>query len=415
MKYSIVIPTYNNCEKYLKPCVDSIIKYSDIEDIELIISYNGCTDNTKRYLDYLISCFEHHGCGHNIKYFKSEHPLGFAKAINHGIELATTDKIVLLNNDTVLLEQPKNKWLECLDTGDISAVLTQYSDITKRKFGVFFCVMVQKKVFDKIGLLNEEFGTGGCEDIEFCLKAELAGFEIKDVGFNGNFPIYHVAEGTVHDTKLVQNWSNTFLLNELRLAKKYNKEWYYWRLSNNYERAVFLKGDEVFPRETQRYEWAAKNIVGNSVVEIGCSTGYGVQFLPEHISYLGLDYDPIIIDIAKEQQWRNDCRFDWADINNYVLGRHDTIIAFEVIEHLDNGLEVVGMLKKYCKRLLITVPHNEPKGFWGEHHKLHGLTEKDFPGFKFTYISHNGDISDVMQEVTPANPSNLMICRWDNE
>ena len=414
MKYSIVIPTYNHCEKYLKPCVDSIMKYSNIEDIELIISYNGCTDNTKRYLDYLISCFEYHGCGHNIKYFKSEHALGFSQAVNRGIEMATTDKIVLLNNDTVLLEQTKNKWLERLDTGDISAVLTQHSNITKRKFGVFFCVMIQKKVFDKIGLLNEEFGTGGCEDIEFCLKAELAGFKIEDVGFKGDFPIWHAAEGTVHDTALVQNWSNKFLLNELRLAKKYNKEWYYWRLSNNYERAVFLKGDEVFPRETQRYEWAAKNVVGNSVVEIGCSTGYGVQFLPEHISYLGLDYDPVIVDVAKEQQWRNDCQFDWANINSYVLGHHDTIIAFEVIEHLDNGLEVVEMLKKYCKRLLITVPHNEPKGFWGEHHKLHGLTEKDFPGFKFTYISHNGDISDVMQEVTTANPSNLMICRWDN-
>lgn len=416
MKYSIVIPTYNNCEKYLKPCVDSVLKYSNIEDIELIISYNGCTDNTKKYLDYLISCFEYHGCGHNIKFFKSEHALGFAKAVNRGIEMATTDKIVLLNNDTVLLDQAKNKWLERLDTGDISAVLTQHSNITKRRFGVFFCVMIQKKVFDKIGLLNEEFDTGGCEDIEFCLKAELSGFRIQDVGFTGDFPIWHAAEGTVHDTTLVQNWSNKFLLNELRLAKKYNKEWYYWRLSNNYERAVFLKGDEVFPRETQRYEWAAQNITGSNVLEIGCSTGYGAQFLPQTVTqYLGLDYDPIIVDVAKDQNWRPNYNFDWADINSYELGQYDTIVAFEVVEHLDNGLEIVEKLKKHCKRLLITVPHNEPKGFWGEHHRLHGLTEKDFPGFKFSYISHNGNISDVMQEVTPANQSNLMICRWDNE
>lgn len=413
MKYSIVIPTYNNCEKYLKPCVDSIIKYSDIKDIELIISYNGCTDNTKRYLDYLISAFEFYGLGHQIKYFKSDQPLGFAKAINRGIEMATCDKIVLLNNDTQILAP---NWLEKLDTNkDISAVWTQYSHITKRRFAVFFCVMIDRKVFDSIGLLNEEYGTGGCEDIEFCYKAEEAGFKIDAQFDDGSFPIYHKAEGTVHDETLVQDWSNTFLLNELKLAKKYNLEWYRWRLSNNYERAVFLKDDPVFPRETQRYEWAAKNILPGSILEIGCSTGYGYQFLDKDATYIGLDYDPIIVDVAKEQQWNDNATFYYADINTYDLGRYSNIIAFEVIEHLDNGLQIVEKLKQHCKRLLITVPHNEPKGFWGEHHKLHGLTEKDFPGFKFNYISHNGDISDVMQEVTTANPSNLMICRWDNE
>jgi len=413
MKYSIVIPTYNNCEKYLKPCVDSILKYSNIEDIELIISYNGCTDNTKRYLDYLISCFEYHKLGHQIKYFKSDQPLGFAKAINRGIEMATCDRIVLLNNDTQILAP---NWLEKLDTGDISAVWTQYSNITQRRFAVFFCVMIDRKVFDTIGLLNEEYGTGGCEDIEFCYRAQEAGFKITANWDDGSFPIYHKAEGTVHDTTLVQDWDNQFLLNELRLAKKYNKKWYYWRLSNNYERAVFLKGDPVFPRETQRYEWAAQNLFGvNSLLEIGCSTGYGVQFLPERIDYLGLDYDPIIVNVAKDQQWRPNCSFDWADINSYELGQYDAIIAFEVIEHLDNGLEIVEKLKQHCKRLLITVPHNEPKGFWGEHHKLHGLTEKDFPNFKFSYISHDGTISEKMQAVNAANLSNLMICRWDNE
>ena len=111
MKYSIVIPTYNHCEKYLKPCVDSILKYSNIEDIELIISANGCTDNTKRYIDYLISAFEFYGCGNNLKYVIRPEPSGYAKATNDGIKVATCDKIVLLNNDTVLLDQPKNLWL----------------------------------------------------------------------------------------------------------------------------------------------------------------------------------------------------------------------------------------------------------------------------------------------------------------
>jgi glycosyltransferase involved in cell wall biosynthesis len=406
MKYSIVIPTYNNCEKYLKPCIDSIIKHSNMDDVELIVSANGCTDNTRQYLDYLVTAIP------NLYVAWSEQPLGFAKATNNGIKVCKGDKIVLLNNDTIILG---DGWLEKLDTGgDISAVWTQFSQITQQRFAVFFCVMIDPKVFQSIGFLNEDYGTGGCEDIEFCYEAQKAGFKI-DANFDdGTFPIYHKAEGTVHDETLVQDWSNKFLLNELKLAKKYNVEWYKWRLSNNYERAVFLKDDPVFPRETQRYEWAAQNVLPGSVLEIGCSTGYGYQFLKSP-AYMGLDYDPIIVEVAKEQQWSDDATFYQADINTYELGTYTNIIAFEVIEHLDNGLEIVEKLKKHCKRLLITVPHNEPKGFWGEHHKLHGLTEKDFPGFKFAYISHNGDISDVMTPVSESNPSNLMICRWDNE
>ena len=410
-KYSVVIPTYNNCEKYLKPCIDSIIKYTEMSDIELVISANGCTDNTRAYLYYLQTAIP------NIKVVWNYAALGFAKAVNEGIKSSTCKKIVLLNNDTLLLEQPKNQWLNRLNDyhADISSVLTLHSPITNQKFGVFFCTMIDRNVFKTIGLLDESFETGGCEDIDFCFRADQNGFSLVDVGSKGDFPIYHVAEGTVHDNSLVTDWKDKFHANELLLAKKYNMDHYRYLLSNNYERAVFLKGDAVFPRETQRYNWARQNLRGTNILEIGCSTGYGCQFLPDNYTYMGIDYDPIIIQVAKEQEWRANCEFVNVDINKIGVDHYDTIIAFEVIEHLDNGLEIVEMLKRHCHRLLITVPHNEPKGFWGEHHKLHGLNESNFFGFHFNYINHNGEISDVMQEVTPENPSNLMICRWDNE
>ena len=408
-KYSVVIPTYNNCEKYLKPCVESVIKYSDMSDVELIISANGCNDSTEEYLSDLL--LRHP----DVKIVWTNQPIGFPKAINKALLEATSEHIVLLNNDTVLLEQTKNAWLERLNVGDISAVLTRYSPITMQQFGIFFCVMVQKKVFDKIGKLDEQFAIGGCEDIDFCRRALDAGFNLFDVGCQGDFPIYHAAEGTVHDETLVKNWRKTFTENEVKLAKKYgNIEWYKWYLTNGYERAVFLKGDPVFPREKQRYEWAARNLKGGQVLEIGCSTGYGYQFLPEDITYMGLDYDPQIVEVAKEQQWSDNATFYHADINTFELGRYNTIIAFEVVEHLDNGLEIVEKLKGYCKRLLITVPHDEPKGFWGEHHKLHGLTEKDFPGFRFEYVDFNGNITNTLKAVSAENPANLMLCVYDN-
>jgi len=172
MKYSIVIPTYNNCEKYLKPCIDSIVKYTEMTNIQLVISANGCTDNTEAYLNYLATAIP------NLSYTFSKEPLGFAKAVNDGIEIADGEKIVLLNNDTILLDQPKNRWLEWLDQGDVNYVLEQYSPITQRKFGIFFIAMIKKEVFNKIGFLNEDYETGGCEDIEFCYLAQNAGFSL---------------------------------------------------------------------------------------------------------------------------------------------------------------------------------------------------------------------------------------------
>ena len=129
----------------------------------------------------------------------------------------------------------------------------------------------------------------------------------------------------------------------------------------------------------------------------------------------GLDYDPIIVEVAQEQNWLPNAKFVNADINQYELDQYDTIVAFEVIEHLDNGLEVVEKLKRHCKRLLITVPMNEPVGFWGHHHKIHGLNESHFPGFKFNYINEFGEIKTQPDPLNEHNHLNLMICRWDSE
>jgi len=213
----------------------------------------------------------------------------------------------------------------------------------------------------------------------------------------------------------IQNktWEQMLLINELNFAKQHNPEYYRWKLTNNYERAVFLKGDPVYPREATRYLWANNNLKGRKILEIGCSSGFGAQFLPNDIDYLGIDYDPIIVTVAQEQNWGENYKFSWGDINEIELAQFETIIAFEVIEHLDNGLEVVEKLKKHCKRLLITVPWNEPKGFWGEHHKLHGLNESYFPDFQIDYIDEHGKIHDKPQPIFEHNRFNLMILRYD--
>jgi GT2 family glycosyltransferase len=161
MKYSIVIPTYNHCDDLLKPCIDSIFKYSIINDIELIISANGCKDNTFEYLEGLKKSFQSLGLGSHLKIVWNDAPIGYSRACNAGIEVATTDLIVLLNNDIILLPQPRNNWLQLLEGPfkasekcGISCIIKDWSDPAAHNFAIFFCVMIHRKVFNKIGLLN---------------------------------------------------------------------------------------------------------------------------------------------------------------------------------------------------------------------------------------------------------------------
>lgn len=243
MKYSIVIPTYNHLEDCLKPCVESLLKYSNIKDIELIISANGCTDGTSAYVNALIQKFNYLGLENHIKLAWSDEPLGYAKATNAGIKLATTDYIVLLNNDVVIMPQEKNRWLELFerkfiedrDCG-ISCVVKGPSDPAGHDFAIFFVVMIHRKVFDKIGLLSEDYGVGGHEDTEFSIETERAGFKVleaiekfwkPEIGMHvGDFPVFHKGEATVHDKTLVPEWDKIFLENSLTLSKKYNPTWY---------------------------------------------------------------------------------------------------------------------------------------------------------------------------------------------
>jgi O-antigen biosynthesis protein len=211
-------------------------------NIELIISANGCFDNSESYLRDLKYKFDSLGFEKNLKIIWNHKPLGFAKAVNEGIRQSSCEKIILLNNDVLLLAQQKNYWLELFESSfvnndkcGISCIVKQHLDVVERDFAVFFCVMIHKKVFDKIGLISEDYDVGGSEDVDFSIQCENAGFEIVECSKNtignshivaGSFPIYHAGQRTIHDPELVKNYNETFHQNHLILAKKFNPTWF---------------------------------------------------------------------------------------------------------------------------------------------------------------------------------------------
>jgi GT2 family glycosyltransferase len=227
---SIVIPTYNHCEDLLKPCLESIRKYTDMGQVEVLVVANGCHDNTREYVESL---------GDPFKLLWYDVSLGFTKATNEGLRKSQGDYVVILNNDTILLEQKHNAWLDMLrkpflDSSDVglTGILELPCKYVGEKFFVFFCAMLSKNVFSVVGYLDEVFSPGSGEDIDLCLRIRNAGFKtvfadttVLYPGSEGQpvFPIYHVAEGTF---KHYSGWQSIFDWNMSILATRKQSGYY---------------------------------------------------------------------------------------------------------------------------------------------------------------------------------------------
>lgn len=93
---SIIIPTYTN-HKGLVECLESVKKYTDMSQAEIIVVANGAPEETR-----------------SLATLWFDKPLGYAKAVNAGVKASKGDYIVLLNDDCILLPQPVNQWIEML-------------------------------------------------------------------------------------------------------------------------------------------------------------------------------------------------------------------------------------------------------------------------------------------------------------
>jgi predicted O-methyltransferase YrrM len=215
-RFSIVIPTYLNAPG-LETLLKSIAQYTDLSDVEIVISANGASAETKDLPAKL-------GISATILWF--ENPVGFSRAVNAGIKESHGDLIVLLNDDCVLLDQPKNRWLVLLSApfSDPQVGITGSHKLwdpdTQHDFIIFFCAMLRRTMIEQLGGLDESLSPFYGEDITMCIEAERAGWkwvqvpvgeecrlvevpdsehlpEWKRQRWVGNFPISHDGETTL--------------------------------------------------------------------------------------------------------------------------------------------------------------------------------------------------------------------------
>lgn len=175
-RFSIVIPTYLNNPTQ---CLESVAKYTDFSDVEIILVCNGAPQGT---LDIPAQL----GIPATILWF--DEPQGFSKAVNTGIKESSGEFIVLLNDDCTLLPQERNHWLNLLagpfDDPQVGITGSHklWDSDTQHEFIIFFCAMLRRTMVEQLGGLDESLSPFYGEDITMCIEAERAGWRCVAVG-----------------------------------------------------------------------------------------------------------------------------------------------------------------------------------------------------------------------------------------
>jgi GT2 family glycosyltransferase/tetratricopeptide (TPR) repeat protein/glycosyltransferase involved in cell wall biosynthesis len=200
---SIIILAHNQLD-HTRLCLDSIRAHTPLPH-ELILVDNASTDGTLEYFRSLAAK------QNNVVVIRNSLNLGFAAGNNQGLAIAKGECVVLLNNDTVVTADWLEKMLATLQRHpDVGVVGPMSNYVAGRqlvpdaayrsldelpKFAaewsrshagqileigrvVGFCLLATRGVIDRIGGLDEQFGSGNFEDDDFCLRAGLAGFKI---------------------------------------------------------------------------------------------------------------------------------------------------------------------------------------------------------------------------------------------
>ena len=184
--YSIILVSYNNFDNNSKPCLQSLLQ--DETEMEIIVVDNASDEYTRSQLTHFAQADS------RIKLRFNKNNRGYAGGNNDGVQMATSDTVILLNNDTIVPTGAMKKLSVLLNhhpdwhmlgpmtnacgneqkvfiTGTTSSkILSQGNTwcahsknfhFSTDQLG-FFCVAIRKDAYEQLSGLDESFGLGVC-------------------------------------------------------------------------------------------------------------------------------------------------------------------------------------------------------------------------------------------------------------
>ena len=207
MGCDIIIPVWNQLQ-LTRDCIEYIARNTHYS-YRLIIIDNGSEEETQKYLGELSR-----DNYRQIKLIRNEVNLGYVKAVNQGLQISDAPYVCLLNNDVLVgkswltemigiansdakigVVNPVNDEIDSKSAEELLRYKTEKLNSCHGQFieimgAMGFCMLIKREVVSKIGLLDEIFGIGGYDDMDYSRRVWQAGY--KCVKAKGAFVIHRV-------------------------------------------------------------------------------------------------------------------------------------------------------------------------------------------------------------------------------
>ena len=146
-----------------------------------------------------------------------------------------------------------------------------------------------------------------------------------------------------------------------------------------------------------RYQFALPYVKGR-VLDLSCGSGYGTHRIAKKMKkeideVIGVDIDSAFIDYARGKYYHPKSSFDVADAEDDCLpdklGKFDTIVSFETLEHIENEEQILNNYYNLLKdggTLLVSSPFGKGRGIpCGSPFHVHQLTPEEFQSLFYRY------------------------------